>query len=207
MLLIGCAEPAAEQPESGGEADTETSPETETDTGTDAADLDDADDGAEAADAAAPEADDPDSDAPPFGTESRGSYDAPWALEFLPGGEQMLITSRSGELFLRGTAETDASEDLSVAGLPEDIVVDGQGGLGDVVAAPDFEESQRVYLSWINSSEAGTGAWSDTQRWRTPETARSFRTSRSSGNRTLRPPARVTSRTGWRSARTASSSS
>lgn len=165
MLLIGCAEPAAEQPESAGEADTETSPETETDTGTDAADLDDADDGAEAADAAdaaAPEADDPDaspnSDAPPFGTESRGSYDAPWALEFLPGGEQMLITSRYGDLFLRSTAETDASEDLSVAGLPEDIVVDGQGGLGDVVAAPDFEESQRIYLSWINSSEAGTGA-------------------------------------------------
>ncbi|MGJ9374029.1 PQQ-dependent sugar dehydrogenase [Nesterenkonia sp. CF4.4] len=95
---------------------------------------------------------------PAFTVTEQGSYDAPWALEFLPGTEQMLITSRYGELFLRSTTEADAAEDVSVAGLPEDIVVDGQGGLGDVVVSPDFEESQRVYLSWINSPKAGTGA-------------------------------------------------
>lgn len=91
----------------------------------------------------------------PFTIEDRGSYDSPWALEFLPGTEQMLITTQTGELYLR---EMDGSEDVSVEGVPEDIVVEGQGGLGDVVAAPDFEESQRVYLSWVTSDEDGTGA-------------------------------------------------
>lgn len=73
----------------------------------------------------------------------------------------MLVTSRYGELFLR-SADAGADEEdptgISVTGLPEDIVVEGQGGLGDVVAAPDFEASQRIYLSWVNASEAGTGA-------------------------------------------------
>ncbi|HIW99140.1 MAG TPA: PQQ-dependent sugar dehydrogenase [Candidatus Nesterenkonia stercoripullorum] len=76
-------------------------------------------------------------------------------LEFLPGTEQMLITTQTGELYLRAM---DGSEDIAVEGVPEDIVVEGQGGLGDVVAAPDFEESQRVYLSWVTSDEDGTGA-------------------------------------------------
>lgn len=95
------------------------------------------------------------SDSEPFTVEEQGSYDAPWALEFLPGTEQLLITTQHGELFLR---DLDGSEETSVEGLPDDIVVEGQGGLGDVVAAPDFEDSQRIYLSWVNSGEGGTGA-------------------------------------------------
>lgn len=135
LLLLGCADSPAEQPAEtvGGQ---DTSPE---DPGS-----------------AAPDADDP-----PFEIQEQGSYDAPWALEFLPGTEQMLVTSRYGELFLR-SADAGADEEdptgISVTGLPEDIVVEGQGGLGDVVAAPDFEASQRIYLSWVNASEAGTGA-------------------------------------------------
>ncbi|MCH8561917.1 PQQ-dependent sugar dehydrogenase [Nesterenkonia sp. YGD6] len=156
LLLVSCAEPSTEQAGDGAE------------TGTDAADSQSTD--PESPDAAspnseAPDADpSPDSDAAPFSIEEQGSYDAPWALEFLPGTEQMLITSRYGELFLRsadGSAAPEDSadaDDISVSGLPEDIVVEGQGGLGDVVAAPDFDDSQRVYLSWINASEAGTGA-------------------------------------------------
>lgn len=99
--------------------------------------------------------DSPEDDSLPFTIEERGSYDSPWALEFLPGTEQMLITTQTGELYLR---EMDGSEDVAVEGVPEDIVVEGQGGLGDVVAAPDFEESKRVYLSWASSDEDGTGA-------------------------------------------------
>lgn len=99
--------------------------------------------------------DSPEDDSLPFTIEERGSYDSPWALEFLPGTEQMLITTQTGELYLR---EMDGSEDVAVEGVPEDIVVEGQGGLGDVVAAPDFEESKRVYLSWVSSDEDGTGA-------------------------------------------------
>lgn len=90
-----------------------------------------------------------------FTIEEQGSYDSPWALEFLPGTEQLLITTLTGELYLR---DLEGSEEIGVEGLPDDIVVEGQGGLGDVVAAPDFEESQRVYLSWVTSGEDGTGA-------------------------------------------------
>lgn len=100
-------------------------------------------------------------DGEPFIIEEQGSYDAPWALEFLPGTEQMLISTRTGELLLRsteGSADSADTAEVSVEGLPEDIVVDGQGGLGDVVVAPDFEESQRVYLSWVSSGQGGTGA-------------------------------------------------
>lgn len=70
----------------------------------------------------------------------------------------MLITTRTGELLLRSTEDSTDAAETSVEGLPEDIVVDGQGGLGDVVVAPDFEESQRVYLSWVASGDGGTGA-------------------------------------------------
>ncbi len=94
----------------------------------------------------------------PFTIEEYGSYDSPWALEFLPGTEQMLISTRTGELLLRSTEDSTDPTEVSVEGLPENIVVDGQGGLGDVVVAPDFEESQRVYLSWVAAGEGGTGA-------------------------------------------------
>lgn len=150
-LLLGCAE--ATDPGAAPEDSADSADQTDSAGQADSADSGSPDTGS--ADSSASS----DSEDPPFSSEERGSYDAPWALEFLPGTEQMLITSRYGELFLRSTTgATDEEADVSVAGLPEDIVVDGQGGLGDVVAAPDFEESQRIYLSWVNSSEAGTGA-------------------------------------------------
>lgn len=91
----------------------------------------------------------------PFDVTEHGSIDAPWALEFLPGTEQMLVTTRTGDLLLR---ETDGSPTIDVAGVPEDIVVEGQGGLGDVVVGPDFREDGTVYLSWVAAGEDGTGA-------------------------------------------------
>lgn len=39
----------------------------------------------------------------------------------------------------------------SVTGLP-DVVYGGQGGLGDIVFAPDYETSNTVYLSWAKDS-------------------------------------------------------
>lgn len=166
LLLVSCADSTEGQTGGGGD----TASDAGADTTADATDTGEAGEtgasGSATEDAAGSELADEPSDSPessaadgaPFTSTEQGSYEAPWALEFLPGTEQMLITSRYGELFLRSTTEADAAEGISVTGLPEDIVVDGQGGLGDVVAAPDFEESQRVYLSWINSSEEGTGA-------------------------------------------------
>lgn len=78
------------------------------------------------------------------------TFDEPWAMTFLPGTDLALITERKGKLKVWREGE---SRTVEVAGAP---VVDygGQGGLGDIVAAPDYATSGKVYLSW---AEAGSG--------------------------------------------------
>ncbi len=88
----------------------------------------------------------------PFVIEEITDLDEPWAMTFLPDG-RALITGRSGELTLRDTDGRLAE----VSGVPE-IVDAGQGGLGDVLAAPDFESTNTVYLSWAEAGSGGAGA-------------------------------------------------
>ncbi|MDX1588703.1 MAG: PQQ-dependent sugar dehydrogenase [Oleiphilaceae bacterium] len=71
--------------------------------------------------------------------------DRPWSLAFLPDGD-MLVTERSGQL-RRIEADGTLVRD-PVKGLPEDIYVDGQGGLMDVVLDPAFEENRRIFISY-----------------------------------------------------------
>ncbi len=68
----------------------------------------------------------------------------PWSLAFLPNDQGLLITERPGRL-RHLSAQGSLSE--PIAGVPE-VFARGQGGLLDVVLAPDFEQSRRVYLSW-----------------------------------------------------------
>ncbi len=77
------------------------------------------------------------------------SFDRPWAMAFLPGTPYALITERGGKLKLWKSG----GPVVDVVGLPA-IDVGGQGGLGDVVVAPDFARSGIIYLSY---AEAGTG--------------------------------------------------
>lgn len=86
----------------------------------------------------------------PFVIEEFGDLDEPWAMTFLPDG-QALLTGRGGELTLRGTD----GQPTEVGGVPE-VVHAGQGGLGDVIIAPDFETSRTVYLSWAEAGDGGT---------------------------------------------------
>jgi glucose/arabinose dehydrogenase len=66
----------------------------------------------------------------------------PWAITFLPDGRK-LITERPGKLRL-----LDKDGKLSeVPGVPEVAAV-GQGGFLDVVLAPDFEKSRRIYFTF-----------------------------------------------------------
>jgi glucose/arabinose dehydrogenase len=69
--------------------------------------------------------------------------DSPWAIAFLPGGRK-LITERPGRMRLLG-ADGKLSE--PIAGVPAVAAV-GQGGLLDVVLAPDFANSRRIYFSY-----------------------------------------------------------
>jgi glucose/arabinose dehydrogenase len=84
----------------------------------------------------------------PFTVREVASFDEPWAMTFLPGGKQALVTERAGKLKLwqeNGPA-------LDVAGVPA-VAYGGQGGLGDVILAPDFAASGTVYLSWVESGD------------------------------------------------------
>ena len=76
-------------------------------------------------------------DGRPFVIEEIAELDEPWAMTFLPDG-RALITGRGGELTLRATD----GQLVDVSGVP-DVVHAGQGGLGDVVAAPDFDRPTR----------------------------------------------------------------
>ncbi len=67
----------------------------------------------------------------------------PWSLAFLPDG-RMLVTERPGRLRIVGK---DGKLSPPVEGVPAVAVV-GQGGLLDVVLAPDFAESRTIYLSF-----------------------------------------------------------
>lgn len=72
----------------------------------------------------------------------------PWALAFLPQGQGMLITERPGRLRVWSPK---GGLSAPIEGLPE-VFAQGQGGLLDVVLAPDFEQSRRVYVSYAEGS-------------------------------------------------------
>ncbi|HUG46393.1 MAG TPA: PQQ-dependent sugar dehydrogenase [Sphingomicrobium sp.] len=87
----------------------------------------------------------------PFRTEPVMRFGTPWAMDFLPGSSSVaLVTEKEGNLWL---VDVSTGERSQVSGVP-DAKVAGQGGLGDVVAHPDFAANRRVYLSFV---EAGPG--------------------------------------------------
>ncbi len=86
----------------------------------------------------------------PFAIEPITAFDEPWAMAFLPD-ERMLVTEKKGQLML----VNQAGEKTPFYGLP-DVGYGGQGGLGDVVLHPNFEENSVVYLSFVESAPDGT---------------------------------------------------
>ena len=78
-------------------------------------------------------------------------FDEPWAIAFLPGTPLALITERKGKLKLW----QEGGEVREVDGVPP-VAYRGQGGLGDIVLAPDFDTSGTVYLSWAEEGRDDT---------------------------------------------------
>ena len=79
-------------------------------------------------------------------------FDHPWSMAFLPDFAEtgaMLITERDGRLRLLENGRT-----REVAGLPE-IEAGGQGGLFDVVLAPDFAETGTLFLAYAAPGPSG----------------------------------------------------
>jgi len=81
----------------------------------------------------------------PFTAVSHGEFEEPWALDFEPGTGNVFITEKSGTISFYQPASGRLGT-LS-EGVP-DVAYGGQGGLGDIVFAPDYESSGMVYLSW-----------------------------------------------------------
>jgi len=87
----------------------------------------------------------------PFAVETIASLNEPWALSFLPDG-RLLVSERPGALKLVDVATGRAGD---IAGVPE-VVYGGQGGFGDVVPHPQFEDNGLVYLSYAEKGDGNT---------------------------------------------------
>lgn len=70
--------------------------------------------------------------------------DHPWGMQFLPDG-RLLVTERLGRM--RIISKDGRLSPAILDGLPKVAAV-GQGGLLDVLLAPDFEKSHVIYLSY-----------------------------------------------------------
>jgi len=76
-------------------------------------------------------------------------FDSPWAMSFIDR-KNLLVTTKSGKLWL---VNTSGKQSL-ISGVPK-VFAGGQGGLGDVVPHPNYAQNKLVYISYINSDNAG----------------------------------------------------
>lgn len=93
----------------------------------------------------------------PFTVSEVATFDAPWAMDFLPGSgvhttNLALVTEKAGRLWM---VDVTTGRKQEVSGVPQ-VHAEGQGGLADVVAHPDFAGNQRVYLSFTEAGPNGT---------------------------------------------------
>lgn len=103
---------------------------------------------------------------PRFELVSLSRFNQPWAMAVLPTapladnslptrkGEQrfILVTQKSGELIL---FDKLTRKQHQVANVPK-VAYGGQGGLGDVILAPDFNQSKLIYLSYVEEGNNNT---------------------------------------------------
>ena len=91
------------------------------------------------------------SDALPFTLTEIATFDSPWSMTFLPDGKQ-LVTQKKGAMILFDPA---TKEQRVLSGTPP-VYSAGQGALMDVVLAPDFTTSRKIYFSFSDVGEGKT---------------------------------------------------
>jgi aldose sugar dehydrogenase len=86
-------------------------------------------------------------------TEVAKGLEQPWALTFLPGDTagRMLVTERDGNMRI---VAPDGRISAPLAGVPK-VHARNQGGLLDVVAAPDFATTRTIFFSYSEPSDSG----------------------------------------------------
>ena len=77
----------------------------------------------------------------------------PWGMVFLPNGD-LLVTEREGRL--RRVSDRKLQE-AAITGLPDNMYIEGQGGLLDVTIDPEFSDNNLIYFSYAGSGEGGAG--------------------------------------------------
>ena len=85
-------------------------------------------------------------------------FDRPWAMSFIDV-KNLLVTTKTGKLWL---VNIKGKKSL-VSGVPK-VFLGGQGGLGDVVLHPNFLRNNLVYISYINSDNAGKTRYASVKR-------------------------------------------
>ncbi len=80
-----------------------------------------------------------------------GGLQHPWAVAFLPHGNGMLVTERTGAL---RRVSPDGKLSKPISGVPN-VWVQGQGGLLDVELSPDFAKDRMVYLTYAEAAADG----------------------------------------------------
>jgi len=89
----------------------------------------------------------------PFTATPVAAFDEPWAMTFIAGGPWALVTERKGKLIL---VDTTSGAKHEVSGVPK-VAYGGQGGLGDVVEAPDPDPTDKIHPVYLSWAEAGPG--------------------------------------------------
>ena len=82
--------------------------------------------------------------------ESFGTFNEPWAMTFLPNGD-LLVTEKPGTLLL---VHLEDQSKVPVKGAPK-VAYGGQGGLGDIILHPQYQENHWIYLSYAEQDASG----------------------------------------------------
>ncbi|MCK0148534.1 PQQ-dependent sugar dehydrogenase [Marivita sp. S6314] len=77
--------------------------------------------------------------------------ETPWAFGFLPDGK-IVITERGGDVLLVTPGDTAVT-----LGNPPDVLVDGQGGLLDVLVPRDFAQTRQLIFTHAKRQSRGSG--------------------------------------------------
>lgn len=80
------------------------------------------------------------------------AIEMPWGMAWLPNGD-MLVTDRNGELYRVANGQVSDP----IAGVPE-VHVNGQGGLLDIEAHPDYANNGWLYLTFSDPEGNGEGS-------------------------------------------------
>ena len=88
-----------------------------------------------------------------YRVETIAQFNEPWAITSLPD-QHLLITERKGQLKL---FDPKTKSIVNVSAVPA-VSYGGQGGLGDVILHPDFQNNHWLYLSYARKGQGGYGA-------------------------------------------------